>query len=299
MVEFSSAGGLTRSTPSASAAIGALLPTEGEGVARRPAEHGDLAAADARVEHVGEALAERAQVLADHRRVVLTGDEGTFLAGQSDVARREGQVRDPGGLRFGDRAGEGDPGVGIPDDEVGAALDQEPDVVGRHFRIRVEVGGGRDDLADLGVRQRLQDGLHVAHRTPDVHRVAATVGVAHDEVATRSGVARLGAPALHRLVDRGLVEVLVGPGDGGEDDVPTVVGRGLDRAEGLGDERRIRRARVLAVVGQGAAGGARPLRSASRPGCRAGGHGSRDGQRQQRGDPDGTFHVHAFLPHGR
>ena len=64
----------------------------------------------------------------------------------------------------------------------GAALDQEPHVVRVNFRILVEVGRGRDDLADLGVGQRLEDGLHVAHRTPHVHRVAATVGVAHDEV---------------------------------------------------------------------------------------------------------------------
>ena len=123
-------------------------------------------------------------------------------------------------------------------------------VVGVDLRILVEVGGGRDDRADLGVRQRLEDGLHVTHRTPDVHRVAATVGVAHDQFPTRAGVARLVAPALQGLVDGGLVEVLVGPGDRREHDVPTLRRRRLDRAEGLLDERWIRRRRVLAVLGQ-------------------------------------------------
>ena len=64
------------------------------------------------------------------------------------------------------------------------SLDQEPDVVGVDGRIGVEIGLGRDDGPDLVVGQCLEDRLHVAHRTPDVHRVSATVGVAHDELAT-------------------------------------------------------------------------------------------------------------------
>ena len=193
----------------------ALLPTEGQGVAGRTAEHADLAAADPCVEHVREAVAERTQVLADHGGVVLAGNERALLAGQADVAGREGQVRDPGSLRFGDSSGEGDTHVGIPDDEVGAALDQEPHAVRMNFRILVEVGCRRDDLADLRVGQRLEDRLHVAHRAPDVHGVATAVGVAHDELAAAAGVARLCTPTLQRLVDRGLVGILVGAGDRG------------------------------------------------------------------------------------
>ena len=240
VVEFSSAGGLTRSTPSAGGGR-TLLPTEARRVPRRTAEHRHLAGADAGVENVGEALAKRAEILADHRRVVLAGNERALLAGQSDVARRERQVRDARGLRFGDGAGEGDADVGIPDDEVDAALDQEPHVVGVNLRILVEVGGGRDDRADLGVRERLEDGLHVTHRTPDVHRAAATVGVTHDQLTTATGVTRLIAPTLQCLVDGRLVEVLIGTGDRREHDVPALRRRRLDRAEGLLDERRIRR----------------------------------------------------------
>ncbi len=60
------------------------------------------------------------------------------------------------------------------------------DVVGVHGRIRVEVGLGGDDGPDLGVGERLEDGLHVAHRTPDVHGVSAAVGVAHHQLAAGS-----------------------------------------------------------------------------------------------------------------
>ena len=71
--------------------------------------------------------------------------------------------------------------------------------------------------ADLRVRERLEDGLHAGHLTPHVE--SAAVGVAHDELAAAAGVALRRAPALHRLVDRGLVEVLVRAGDRGQDDV--------------------------------------------------------------------------------
>src|SRR5690606_26121275 len=78
----------------------AALPSEGEGVARRTTEESHLALAHTGVECVGEALPQCTEVLAHHRRVVLTGGERTFLAGQSDVAGREGDVGDAGGLGF-------------------------------------------------------------------------------------------------------------------------------------------------------------------------------------------------------
>ena len=56
-------------------------------------------------------------------------------------------------------------------------------------RIRVEIGLRWRRWSRSRVGERLEDGLHVAHRTPDVDRVAAAVGVAHDEVATGPGVA--------------------------------------------------------------------------------------------------------------
>ncbi len=201
-----------------------------------------LAGADTRVQDVGEALAEGTQVLADHGQVVLTGDEGTFLTGKTDVARRERDVRDARRLGLEDCLCEADPDVGIADDEVDPPLDEEPDVVLGDGRIEVrsvEVGFGGDDGPDLLVGERLEDRLHVAHRTPDVHRVAAAVGVAHHDLATGAGVALLAAPTLHRLVDRGLIEVLIGPRDGGQDDVPARLVRRLHRAEGLVDQCRV------------------------------------------------------------
>ena len=116
---------------------------------------------------------------------------------------------------------------------------------------------------DLRVGERLEDGLHVAHRTPDVHRVSAAVGVAHHEVAAGAGVTLLVAPALHRLVDGGLIEILVRPRDGRQDDVPARLVRRLHRAQGLRDQCRVRigalpvlrqRLRWLPVARRGGAG---------------------------------------------
>jgi hypothetical protein len=105
--------------------------------------------------------------------------------------------------------------------------------------IRVEVGLGGDDGPDVGVAECLEDGLHVAHRTPHVDRVSAAVGVPHHDGATGSGVALLVVEALHRLVDGGLIDVLRGPRDRGQDDVPARLVRRFDRAQGLLDQRRV------------------------------------------------------------
>src|SRR4029453_13425994 len=97
-----------------------------------------------------------------------------------------------------------------------------------------------EDSPDLRVGECLQDRLHVAHRTPDVHRVPAAVGVAHHHVATGAGVTLLAAPTLHPLVYGGLVGILLGPRDGGQDDFPARLIRRFHGAEGLLHERGVR-----------------------------------------------------------
>src|SRR5690606_5635317 len=74
-------------------------------------------------------------------------------------------------------------------------------------------------------------------------------------------------PAFERLVDGGLVEVLAGAGHRGEDDVPALGVRGVDRAEGLFDQRHVRRRRVFAVFGEGVVS----VAAGRRRGCGGGG----------------------------
>ena len=102
--------------------------------------------------------------------------------------------------------------VGIADDEVNSALDQEPDVVGMDSRIWVGICLGRDDGPDLRVGEGLEDGLHVAHRTPDVP-VPAAIGITHHHFAAGPGVT---LPLLQHSIALsicGLIGILVGPGD--------------------------------------------------------------------------------------
>ena len=115
--------------PVGEAVGGAPLPAEGQGVARRPAEHRNLARPDALVQDFGEAVAESTQVLTDHGQVVLTGDERSVLIGKTDPAGRERDIGDARRVGFLDRVGEGDPHVRVADDEVDPSLDQEPDVI--------------------------------------------------------------------------------------------------------------------------------------------------------------------------
>ncbi len=195
----------------------ALLPAERQGVARCASHEPDRAGPDPVVDHLGEALAERAEVLPDDGQVVLTGDERPLLTGETDPTRRIRGVRDPCLLGFQDGVGDVRALVGIADDEAGAGLDQEPDVAGGDRRIRVPLGVGEEHLADLRVGERLEDGLHAGHLTPDVE--PATIGVPHDDAATGAGVALRRVPALDRLGDGRWVEILVGASDRGQDDV--------------------------------------------------------------------------------
>ena len=148
----------------------------------------------------------------------MPGTSAPSWSGRPDPSRRIRRVRDTGVLGFQDGVGDVRALVGIADDEVDASLDQEPDVAGSDRRVRVPLGVTEHHLADLRVRERLEDGLHPRHLTPDVQ--PAAVGVPHDDVAAGAGVALRRGPALHRLVDRGLVEILGSPRHGRQDDVP-------------------------------------------------------------------------------
>ena len=99
VVVFSFGGGFTRSTPSASAGIVHCCQPRERALFGVPPRIAHLTRLDAVVQDLREALAERAEVLADHGQVVLTGGEGAFRAGKTDVARRERDVRDPRRLR--------------------------------------------------------------------------------------------------------------------------------------------------------------------------------------------------------
>ena len=181
----------------------------------------------------GETVAQGAQVLADHGEVVLARDQRTFLLRQPDPTGRIRGIRDAGVLGFQDRVGDVRALVRVADDEVHTGLDQELDVARGDRGVRAPLGVPEHHLADLRVRERLEDGLHAGHLAPHVE--SAAVGVAHREVAPTARVTLRGAPAFHRLVERGLVEILVRPGDRGEDDV----GHIRDRTHRLIDERLV------------------------------------------------------------
>ncbi len=186
---------------------------------------------------------------------------------QADIARREREVGNACGLGLGHGSGEGDSDVGISDDEVHPGLHQEPHLIRMDLRIEVEVGGRRHDASDLRIGERLEDGLHVTHTAPDVDRVTTTVGITHHHLAAGAGVALCVAPTFHRLVDHLLIEVLVGPGDGSEDDVPAVfVGR-IHWPEGLFDERRIGRGGILSELGERSTRNRRGRSGGGRGGC--------------------------------
>ena len=179
--------------PLFSAGTEALLPSQGQRVARCAAHDPDLAGTDPVVDDLREALAQRAEVLADDGEVVRAGDERPFLVGKPHPSRRIRRVRDAGVLGFQDGVGDVRALVGITDDEIDAGLDQEPDVAGGDRRVRVPLGVTEHHLADLRVRERLQDGLHPRHLTPDVQ--PAAVGVPHDDVAAGAGVALASRPS--------------------------------------------------------------------------------------------------------
>ena len=71
-----------------------------------------------------------------------------------------------------------------------------------------------DDLADLWVRQRLEDELHVRHLAVDV--LAELLDVGDGELAARTGVADVVLPALQR---QGVVDLLVGAPESGQRDL--------------------------------------------------------------------------------
>ena len=197
------------------------LPAEGQRVPREAAEERDVPGLHLRVHDVRVHLAERARVLADDGQVVL--------AGAGHVA--------PGIRR------DGDAGVGcllhhrqhrvtevrVGDDQADMLCDRRLEV--GDPLVQVGVGAAVDDLADLRIRQRLEDELHLRHLAVDV--LAELLDVGDGELASGPGAAAVVLPAFER---QGVVHLLVGAPEGGQRDVARV--RVL-RQE-LGVEERVR-----------------------------------------------------------
>jgi hypothetical protein len=125
-------------------------------------------------------------------------------------------------------------GVGVADDDVEVTGGEAADVGDR--LLRVEVGVGVADLADLGVRQRLQDELHLEQLAGDVATEA--VGQADLQLTAAAGLAAVVLPALEGLV---VVDLHRGPADRGEGDVARpLFTRQARRTGGAGvDEGRV------------------------------------------------------------
>jgi hypothetical protein len=103
-------------------------------------------------------------------------------------------------------------GVGVADDHV-VVLRGEALHVGDRL-LRVEVGIGVGDVADIGIGERLEDELHLEDLTGDV--ATESVGQADLQLASGTGVAAVVLPALQRQI---LVDLRRGPGDGCQGDI--------------------------------------------------------------------------------
>src|SRR6187551_3195005 len=182
----------------------ALLPALRQRVAREAAEEGDVPGLDLPVHDVRIGLAERAGVLPHHREVV-----------------RAGAGHEAPGV-----GGDGDPGIGrlLHDRqhrvaEVGVRDDQAHLLGDRRFEVgdslvQVGVGTAVDDLADLRIRQGLEDELHLRHLTEDV--LAELLDVGDGQLATGARLAAVRLPAPER---QGLVHLPVGPAEACERDL--------------------------------------------------------------------------------
>ena len=170
----------------------ALLPAERQRVPGEAAEEGDVAGLDLRVHHVRERLAELARVLADHRRVVR--------ARAGHVAPGVGRHGDSGLRRLLEHRDHGVAEVGVGDDRAHVLRDHRLEV--RDRLVQVGVCAHVDDLPDLGIRERLEDELHLRHLAVGV--LAEALDVRDGELAARSGAAAVVLPALERqrVVDR-------------------------------------------------------------------------------------------------
>ena len=152
---------------------------------RRAGDHGDLAAVGQRlVELLTPGVAEGADVAAAVGEVV-----GARLADLAGRPRHHLGALVGGGPVGGDQRLAG---VGERQDHV-VALGGEAAHVGDRL-LRVEVGVGVADLADLRVRERLEDELHLEDLAGDV--AAEPVGEADLELAAGAGVAAVLLPAL-------------------------------------------------------------------------------------------------------
>ena len=134
-----------------------------------------------------------AYVLPSHAGV-LTDDRQVVLAGIADVAPGIRRDRDSGVGRLLHHRDHGVAEVRIGDDHVDTLGDCRFPVGER--LVEVDVCARVDDLADLGVRQRLEDELHLRHLAVDV--LAELLEIRDFELAARPGLAAVVLPALER-----------------------------------------------------------------------------------------------------
>ncbi len=177
-----------------------------------------------------------AYVLPSHAGV-LTDDRQVVLAGIADVApgiRRDGDSGVGRLLHHRDhRVAE----VRIGDDQVDTLGDRRLPVGER--LVEVDVCARVDDLADLRIRQRLEDELHLRHLAVDV--LAELLDVRDLELAARPGLAAVVLPALERQC---LVDLPVGSTEPGQRDVARHL---VLREERRLEERLLERRRLRGV----------------------------------------------------
>ena len=164
----------------------ARLPAEGQRVAREAAEEGDVAGADLLVHRRCERLTEVAGVLADDSQVVL--------AGPGHVAPGIGRDRDAGVGCLLHHRQHRVAEVRIGDDQADLLCDRGLEV--GDALVQIGVGALVDDLADLRIRQRLEDELHLRHLA--VHVLAEALDVRDRHLALRARGTAVVLPALQR-----------------------------------------------------------------------------------------------------
>ena len=174
------------------------------GLPGEAAQEGDVAGLDLPVHDVRIRLAERAGVLPHHREVVR--------AGAGHEAPGVGGDGDPGIGRLLHHRQHRVAEVGIRHDQADLLRDRGLEV--GDPLVQVGVCAAVDDLADLRVRQRLEDELHLRHLAVDV--LAELLDVGHRQLAAGAGLAAVRLPAPER---ERLVHLPVGPAEPGEGDV--------------------------------------------------------------------------------
>ena len=233
-----------------SAALSHSCHERGERVARCAAHERDLAGADVVVDLLGEGLAERARVLADDGRVVLAGAGHVTPCVRGDGDPCRGRLLEYRQILVAD--------VREVDDHVGTLCDDRLEVRQRVARAaREDVGALVDDLADLRVRQRLEDELHLRHLAVDV--LAERLHVRDGQLSAGARVTAVVLPALERQV---LVDGVVRACERRERDL---LGYRILRQERRVEERLLDHGRV-GIVGLAVLVGPRP---APRPSPRA------------------------------